>query len=710
MIVLPIEVVSYSICAIAFVFLAVLVSLSQAGARYKWLLAIAAGATALWAGSIAVSIVLGHGLTAALVLELVRTVAWLIFLSTVLGMRYEDPSRGVPRITRLVAAGSGIVGIGLVVGGYVAINVLGPGSAMKTLFTLVGVVLTLLAVIGLLILENLFRNADESGRWAIKHLCFGLGILFAYDFYLYADAALVYIVDQTLYQARGIVNALVVPLIAISASRYREWKIDIHVSRRVVFHSAALLGSGLYLVLMSAAGYYLREVGGRWGPTFQIIFFSGALLILLVIFSSGSVRARFRVWISKNFFSYSYDYREEWLRFTQTISLDDQGTGLHDRIIRAVADILESTGGALWARRDEDRAFLPSTELNLNEPGSPEILPAVPTEDPLIEFLDRTQWVVDVNQYRVDPDAYEGLEAPDWLIAHPRTLVIVPLVHGNSLRAFLVLASRRTNRPIDWETIDLHKAVARQAASYLAEEEAANALSDARRLDSFNRRFAFVVHDIENLVSQMSLMLQNAERYGDDPEFQKDMLATVGNTVIRMTSLLEQFKSETNEETPEPRLIQLNQLVSRVGENWRKQMPNLDVDLEAEDMRVVADHGSLASVFDHLLQNAIEACGADGHVALRLRRHEDDAVVEVEDDGPGMDAAFIRDHLFRPLRTEKADGYGLGAYQTRELVREFGGRLDVESAPGKGTKMRVVIPLATSPRLMPMNGTRGASN
>jgi len=361
----PIEVVSYSVCAIAFVFLAALVSLSQTGARYKWLLAVAAVATALWAGSIAAWVVLGRGLTATLVLELVRTVAWLIFLSAVLGMRYDDPSRGVPRITRLVAAGSGLVGIGLVIGGYAAINLLGPDSALKTLFTLVGVVLILLAVIGLLILENLFRNADESGRWAIKHLCFGLGIIFAYDFFLYADAALVYEVDETLYQARGIVNALVVPLIAISASRYREWEINIHVSRRVVFHSAALLGSGLYLVLMSAAGYYLREVGGRWGPTFQIIFFSGALLILLVIFSSGSVRAQLRVWISKNFFSYSYDYREEWLRFTQTISLDDQGTGLHDRIIRAVTNIIESTGGALWVRREEDRAFLLSEVVPL---------------------------------------------------------------------------------------------------------------------------------------------------------------------------------------------------------------------------------------------------------------------------------------------------------------------------------------------------------
>jgi len=351
-----------------------------------------------------------------------------------------------------------------------------------------------------------------------------------------------------------------------------------------------------------------------------------------------------------------------------------------------------------------------SLVLNLNEPGYQEILPAVRADDPLIDFLDRTQWIVDVDQYRADPEAYEEFEAPAWLIAHPRASVIVPLFHGNSLRAFLVLASRRTNRPLDWETIDLLKAVARQAASYLAEEEAANALSDARRLDSFNRRFAFVVHDIKNLVSQMSLMLQNAERYGDDPEFQKDMLATVGNTVIRMTSLLEQFKAENTEETAEPRPLQLKPLVSRVGENWRRQMPNLDIDLEGEDMCVIANDGSLASVFDHLLQNAVEACGAEGHVVLRLRRQGNDAVVEVEDDGPGMDAAFIRDHLFRPLRTEKADGYGLGAYQTRELVREIGGRLDVESVPGKGTMMRVVIPLAESPQLVAMNGTRGASN
>jgi signal transduction histidine kinase len=97
-----------------------------------------------------------------------------------------------------------------------------------------------------------------------------------------------------------------------------------------------------------------------------------------------------------------------------------------------------------------------------------------------------------------------------------------------------------------------------------------------------------------------------------------------------------------------------------------------------------------------LVQNAFDATGSEGHVALRARRVDDSVLIEVEDDGPGMDSDFVRHKLFRPFRSTKSTGFGIGAYQIREHVRSMGGRLDVRTAPGRGTTMQVSLPLVTA--------------
>ncbi len=95
-----------------------------------------------------------------------------------------------------------------------------------------------------------------------------------------------------------------------------------------------------------------------------------------------------------------------------------------------------------------------------------------------------------------------------------------------------------------------------------------------------------------------------------------------------------------------------------------------------------------------LLDNAIEASPAGAGIHLGLRCRDGKLVIDIADQGAGMDIDFIHGQLFRPFRSTKAEGYGIGAYQTRELLRMAGGDLDVISAPGAGTTMRITLPLA----------------
>ena len=125
------------------------------------------------------------------------------------------------------------------------------------------------------------------------------------------------------------------------------------------------------------------------------------------------------------------------------------------------------------------------------------------------------------------------------------------------------LIARPHSVTLDWEAFDLLRAAGRQAASYLAEERSTKVLRDAEMLTEYSKRFAFVVHDIKNLASQLSLVVSNAKRYIDDPEFQRDMLQTVEDAVARMNHLLSQLKADAAPRTP--RLLNPSVVVDAVA-------------------------------------------------------------------------------------------------------------------------------------------------
>ena len=114
--------------------------------------------------------------------------------------------------------------------------------------------------------------------------------------------------------------------------------------------------------------------------------------------------------------------------------------------------------------------------------------------------------------------------------------------------------------------------------------------------------------------------------------------------------------------------------------------------LENETAIVEANGEALEQALVHLVQNAIEASAPGAPVMLDLRRDAESAIIEVVDSGAGMSPEFIRTQLFRPFHSSKPGGFGIGAYEARELVRAMGGRLDVESREGLGTRFIVRLP------------------
>jgi putative PEP-CTERM system histidine kinase len=323
----------------------------------------------------------------------------------------------------------------------------------------------------------------------------------------------------------------------------------------------------------------------------------------------------------------------------------------------------------------------------------PPVQGTIAADSRLYQFLEVRQWVIDLLDHDAQFESYDSLDIPEWLQQIPRAWLIVPLIHHEQLLGFVVLARSRGKIQLNWEVIDLLKTAGRQAASYLAQLEAAQALLVARQFESFNRMSAFVVHDLKNLVAQLSLLLSNAHKHKHKPEFQDDMIGTIANSVEKMERLLVQLRGNYSLERAVP--VELSGLLrgAVAARAALTPCPQLQVDA-AETLRVVAHDVRLDRVFGHLIQNAIEATPAEGRVMVRLFGQNGNAVVAISDSGCGMSEQFLSTRLFKPFESTKATGMGIGTYEARQYLREIGGKIEVESREGVGTTFRVVIPLA----------------
>ncbi|MTJ83693.1 MAG: PEP-CTERM system histidine kinase PrsK [Telmatospirillum sp.] len=680
----------FGVSAVVYLAIAAIATAARVKALKRWYFVAACLLTALWAALTALPETVDLPVLMTDIAEMAANVSWISFLLTLWG-RLDDHEGAPPRRVLASRAFLPLLVIILLVVLPYFYNQGSPSHALLILLSLVNIILP---VIGLLLIENLLRTSGPAGRWEIKHLCLGLGTVLTFGFFLRSAILVEGHVEDGLIVADGLVYLLVAPLILSSFQRLKNWKLQPEVkiiaSPKPALYTVVLIASGCYLLLMSALSYYVHDIGGKWGISFQVTLMVGALLAMLVSLTSSKIKSHIKVLVLKTFFTYRYDYREEWLRFIQIVSAQ-QPSSLEFRLVRAIADLMDSPAGGLWVLQPADRCFFVEATWNLAQPHPP-----VRADDSLIAFFRRTCRIIDIDEYRQSPERYGDLRLPEWLTGRTSVWLIAPLIHRNDIIGFFVLDQARASHRLDWEDRDLLSTAAIQAASYLAEELTSEELRSARRLEDFNRQFAFVVHDIKNVVGQMSLMLENAKKYGDNPDFQKDMLETVGNSVTRMRAMLEQLAAQRRQPLT-PGALELVGILSGVADQWQRTAPNLTVNLPPGPVGAMGIETTLKSVLDLLIDNALSAVGPQGSVELRLRSDGEKLIIEVADNGPGMDENFVQKELFRPLASTKSTGYGIGAYQTRHLVREMGGELEVDTAPQRGTTMRIVMPAAQRP-------------
>lgn len=545
------------------------------------------------------------------------------------------------------------------------------------------------AIGALVLVHNLYTVSAPDARWGISLPMAALAAAWTYDLNLNTIGYLTGDVPSELVAMRGLAMSLLAPVFAYGTRRNSQWRI--RLSRSVTFQSVSLLVIGAYLLGMLLLATALQLVGGTYVRLAQVTLICGMSLAAMMILPSGRFRAWLNVVIAKNFFQHRYDYRVEWMRFAETIGFPSDAAPFHERVVKSLADIFDSPAGLLLTRDSESRLVL---QARWNWPTAD--VPTYAGNSHTVPFFERTGHILLMESVRDGSDeAVDHKAVPQWLYDDARAWVVVPLVHFGRLAGVAVLAKPPVKRGLDWEDLDMMRVVGRQLASYLAEATSQEALTESRQFEQFNRRFAFVMHDIKNLVSQLSILARNAEKHAQKPEFQADMIETLKSSVGKMNDLLARLSQHSQSRHSAIAPMDVEKTVGSVIHGKRLIYP-IETDF-SPDLFALADPGRVETILNHLVQNAIDATADGSPIRVSASRQDDWVAIRVSDKGCGMTEAFVANQLFRPFESTKTGGFGIGAYEARALVQSMGGQLHVDSRIGKGTRMTILLPVAEQP-------------
>ncbi len=646
------------------------------------LLAATAAATALWCAALTVY---GPGSSQSLVVQTVRDLAMLVWLGATFWSPRAPMSRPLRLIARMLAT---ICLLTLLLGA--AAHLRAGAAAEPWMAPTLGFAATVVAIGGLLMIDAGVRHASAGQRMPVMAVAGGFAMLWAYELNVQLIGALTGEIASTLIALLPAIVLLTLPVYVVAAMDIGRERM--RLSRTAATRTLILLGAAAYLIVIALTGAVARVAGGDYAELAQAISLLVALGTGGLMLASARSRAWLSVMISKHFFEHRYDYRAEWMRFTATLGQGAKGDGgeddrnLHRRVAKALAELTGSPGGLLMLPGAAG-GFRIAEHWHWPDGASEEAMLSLRSAF----MLQETQHIVDLDAERRGHPG-EDLAIPEWLIADTRAWVVVPVLHFQRMIAIVVLHRPAVSRALDWEDLDVLRIAGQQAASYLAESQSQQALSEARRFDEFNRRFAFIMHDIKNLASQIGLLARNAERHADKPDFRADMVETLKISAGRLSDLLVRLSPRERGPAAEAGRTLVEPVLNEIAAEMRPRRA-LFVGCQA-GLSAWADAGAIRQIVQHLVANAIDASAPDTSVQVVAVAEQGRVRIDVIDQGCGMTRDFIRDELFKPFVSTKESGFGLGAFEALQVAQAIDGAIEVASEPGKGSSFTLWLPLA----------------
>ena len=617
------------------------------------------------------------------VTRILAPLAWLVFVSAIT----RDHAAPLPAIWRrrlTVASAMAVALSGAVVtlGGVQHSIIPAPFEQMTLtgiglLSAIFQILLTVAVMAGL---EACLRSSRGTSRRRIKFLVLGLGGVFAVRFYLLSQTLLLRSLDAASLSIATATFLVADIVIAVSLARTRLPESQLSVSRSVVYRSVVVGILGGYLLVVGGLGWLLNYLQipetAFWVP--MVVFVSA--LCLTAVLLSEQARWRLKRFIALNFYRSKYDYREQWIAFTRRLGPLLTIADLTPQLLERVAEAVGSDAAMVYIADDRSRHYHLAGSLGVRS--SP---PSIDPDSPLLASMAEGPLVLD--------------SALDWggdvAEAFSEGSVIVPLGWPGHRTGFLVVGPERAGMPYTPEDLEFMSTVGQQATGSIVAAKLSEDLARSREFDAFARVSSFVIHDLKNMTTSLSLLSQNAVKYLDEPDFQKDTIRTLARTVERMQGLLTRLSSRAEPVAQDSRLVDLASVVQDALAGVA--IPgSIKVVTDLESVApILGDPEALSRVVQNLVTNAVQAMDGGGTIAVAVKPGTGSTVLSVADTGCGMAEDFIRHSLFVPFRSTKRGGWGIGLYQVKEIVDRHGGTFVVTSKEGVGTTFEIALPVAS---------------
>jgi putative PEP-CTERM system histidine kinase len=548
------------------------------------------------------------------------------------------------------------------------------------------------SVLVLMNLERTFRASVGTMRWRIKFMLLGLSALFAVRIYASSEALLFHSVDLSLIDLNSGALLLAAALIPSSFVRAKNFDLDVHPSHSVLQGSLTVLLVGIYLLVVGLLAKVVAHLGRGDAFALQAFVVMVALVLLASVLQSDRVRLQLRRFVSRNFRRPVYDYRTLWQEFNAATASRVEQTDLCRSLVRSIADMFQALSVTIWLVDERREAFTLAASTSLAESKGREIGPQEAETAELIEYF----------QNRPEPIDFESSQAP-WALRlkrwHPREFhnggnrVCQPIIGRGDFLGLLILGDRVGGAAFSLQDFDLLKCVGEHAAASLLNAQLSQKLLQAKEFEAFQTMAAFFVHDFKNAASTLNLMLQNLPVHFDDPAFREDVLRGMSKTVAHINHLIGRLGLLRHELKIQPAEADLNEVISTAVAGLEKKSGSVLVKDLHSLPKILLDQEQMHKVVTNLVLNATEAVAKEGQVRIATNRNNGWAVLTVADNGCGMSSEFVKCSLFRPFQTTKKSGLGIGMFQSMMIVRAHGGRIAVESEPGRGTSFQVFLPM-----------------
>ncbi len=534
-------------------------------------------------------------------------------------------------------------------------------------------------VFGLVQLERTFAGLHALQRWEIKLEVLGSGMLLTASALYYSQSLLYRSIDLR-YSGFWSLVVCCALVVTCYSRLFRYGNGRLALARGIAHRSFVLLIVGGYLIILGLVGEGLRYFNVANANSIFYGILALASLVLATLFLSERLRRKIKVILHKNFYQSKYDYRELWERFVTKIGQGDSLADLERAILDLFCEPLACKGAILYLKDTETGNFAFSAAFNMARDWRP-----FPADDPLIKLLMQKDWLLNLRDEV--PELEESLLRS---LVDGHIFLIVPMFVDEELVGFVLLAEQINPEELTYEDYDLLRMLARQSIATLQAMRLSDQLTASREMAAIGKVSTFVLHDLKNQVSGLSLLLENARDYISDPDFQEDMLETVENTVTNMKGLITRLKNLKEKPALAITKIDLNQVVR---DAIATASGRIEFVAEEQLLAVAGDEEEIYKVVLNLLVNALEA-GPHQLVRVKSHCHDGMALVAVIDQGCGMSRNFIESKLFKPFETTKKHGFGIGLYQCRQIIETHNGAIDVESTEGEGTTFTLRLPLA----------------